>query len=75
MARELIRNKVRQGRPRNLPEIAIVIDELSRWSVEVTRALNNLVSVIPDDSTASDVAGVVADLNSLLGELRTLSTR
>lgn len=47
-------------------------DEFKR---QVAAMFNKLIGNVPDDSTASDVAGVVADLNELLAMLRGLNPR
>lgn len=46
-------------------------NEIDRFRQELCRVLNKRVPVIPSDSTAVDVPGVVADLNALLAALRT----
>lgn len=48
--------------------------ERSIFYSNVCRIINDLVSSVPADSTASDVAGVVADLNSLQDALKAIST-
>jgi hypothetical protein len=49
--------------------------ERRRFYQSVARIINHLVSSIPDDSTASDVAGVVADLNSLQDAIKDISAQ
>lgn len=56
-------------------EIQNAIIGLQRWAEQVSRVVNNLVSNIPIDSTASDVPGIVSDFNDLLAELRGLSVQ
>lgn len=56
--------------------VALPVDEseLVFWRNELCRVLNEVasrVAVYQADSTATDVAGVVADFNILLGKLRT----
>jgi hypothetical protein len=51
------------------------VDALLRWSEQVSRVINNLVSNIPADSTAVDVAGVVSDLNDLQDVIRDLDVK
>jgi hypothetical protein len=51
------------------------VELIQRWAEQVTRVINNLVSNIPDDSTAVDVAGVVADLNSLQDAIKGLDVK
>lgn len=45
--------------------------ELDRFYQELCRQLNKKKPVIPSNSTAVDVAGIVADFNTLLANLRT----
>ena len=45
------------------------------YSQQNANLWNKLVGGIPADSTAVDVAGIVADFNELLGILRTLNNR
>jgi hypothetical protein len=45
--------------------------ESDRFYQELCRQMNKKRPVIPDDSTAADVAGIVADFNTLLANLRT----
>jgi hypothetical protein len=45
--------------------------EQARFYQELCRQMNKKRPVIPDDSTASDIAGIVADFNTLLANLRT----
>lgn len=45
--------------------------EEERFYQELCRVVNKKRPVIPDDSTASDVAGIVSDFNTLLANLRT----
>ena len=45
------------------------------WKRQVSALFNKMISNIPADSTASDVAGVVSDLNDLLAVLRGLTTK
>jgi len=45
--------------------------EKERFFQELCRIVNKKTPVIPSDSTASDVAGIVADFNTLLANLRT----
>jgi hypothetical protein len=45
-------------------------EEIEKYRQEMCRILNKKTPVIPSDSTASDVAGIVADFNSLLAALR-----
>lgn len=46
--------------------------ELIRYRQENTRIINKHAKlVVPDDSTAANVAQLVADLNELLANLRT----
>lgn len=56
-------------------EILNAVDALQRWAEQASRVINNLVSNIPADSTASDVAGIVADFNALLAILRGLDVK
>ncbi len=44
--------------------------EMRRFMANVANAINSLVCETQADSTASDVAGIVADVNSLLAKLR-----
>jgi hypothetical protein len=46
-----------------------------KWKMQASNLFNKMIGNIPDDSTAVDVAGVVADLNELLGVLRGLNTK
>lgn len=46
-------------------------NELEKFYQELCRIVNKKRPVIPDDSTASDVAGIVSDFNDLLAALRT----
>ena len=48
--------------------------ERDRFYRSVARIINHLISSIPDDSTASDIPGVVADLNSLQDAIREISS-
>lgn len=45
--------------------------EIERFRQELCRIMNKRRLAVPDDSTASDVAGIVSDFNSLLAALRT----
>ena len=45
--------------------------ELERFYQELCRVVNKKKPVVPDDSTASDIAGIVSDFNDLLAALRT----
>lgn len=47
--------------------------EIREWMKQVTVFLNNLYNV-PADSTAVDVAGIVADHNAFLQHIRDLTT-
>lgn len=51
------------------------IDAIMKWAQQVSRVINNIVSNIPADSTAVDVAGVVSDLNDFQDVLRELNAR
>ena len=44
--------------------------ELQEFYRNICRFINNLIAAIPADSTAVDVAGVVADLNALQDSIR-----
>lgn len=46
-------------------------NEMGRFLQELCRIVNKKTPTIPSDSTASDVAGIVADFNTLLANLRT----
>lgn len=45
--------------------------ELPRWYQDICRIINKRSVVVPSDSTAVDVAGIVSDFNDLLAALRT----
>jgi hypothetical protein len=49
--------------------------ELKRVLSGVCNILNKLITALPSDSTASDVAGIVSDYNDLLAFIRSLNTR
>ena len=74
MTKELIRAPIRR-RPQSIQDVIHEIETIQRWAESISRVINNLVSNIPSDSTAVDVAGVVSDLNSLQGALRDLNVR
>ena len=46
----------------------------NEWQRQVSKAINNIVGTVQDDSTASDVAGLKADFNALLAWLRAIAT-
>lgn len=45
------------------------------WKRQVSALINKMVGGVPEDSTATDTAGIVADFNELLALLRGLNTR
>lgn len=45
--------------------------EVDKFHQELCRIVNKKRPTIPSDSTASDVAGIVSDFNTLLANLRT----
>lgn len=48
--------------------------ELNQFFQNVCKVINNLVAAIPADSTAANVAEVVADLNSLQDAIKGITT-
>lgn len=70
-----IQYRIQDPQKINPAVINAAVDGLIRWADQVSRVINNLVSNIPSDSTASDVPGVVSDLNDLLAVLRNLDVR
>lgn len=52
------------------PPHEITTESLRAFITELCNVLNSRFGNIPDDSTASDVSGVVSDLNDLLDVLR-----
>ena len=71
----LVRPPIPLNRDNSVDSIRLSVVGIQRWSEQVSRAINNLVSNIPTDSTAVDVAGVVSDLNDLLAVLRGLDVK
>lgn len=51
------------------------IEDITKKCQQICNFLNKLVSNVPTDSIASDVAGIVSDFNNLLAELRALNGR
>jgi hypothetical protein len=77
MSKQLLRPPV-QFRPFGKPtsiEMVNAINGLVRWAESVSRVINHIVNDMPDDSTASDVAGIVSDFNDLLDVFRDLNVR
>lgn len=76
MAQRILRSPNRFSQTGKIDvDVTITLDALVKWAEQVTNVINNLVANTPDDSTASDVAGIVSDFNDLLAVLRGLSTR
>lgn len=76
--KELVRPPLKINTITNDPklmEIYGAVKGLQLWAEQISRVINNLVSNIPSDSTAVDVAGIVSDFNDLLAVLRGLSVR
>lgn len=67
--KEVIRTPIERINPEE------TVKNILRWAGNVTRLINKLVDTIPDDSTATDVAGVVSDLNDLQDVLRDLDAQ
>ena len=44
--------------------------ELPRWYQDICRIINKRKVIIPSDSTAVDIPGIVSDFNDLLAALR-----
>lgn len=55
------------------PPIGTNLDDLTRKMQQLCNLVNKMITNIPADSTASDVAGVVSDLNSLQDVFKALN--